>query len=389
MNGPMGRYVSEGGLAQPAVLRSHGGRARAVAQGQLEIDIAVIAAPTADEQGNCNGVIGPNACGPLAYSHADATHARKVIVVTDHLVPYPAMPISIAENYVDFVVEVDSIGDAAGIVSGITQIARTEPALTIARTAADVIWQSGIVRDGFNFQAGAGGVSLATIQFLGQRMEQHRVRSAWVNGGINEHVLQLYRKGLIEKILNCQAFDLPAVHSMRDDDNHLEISMDHYANPHSKGCLCHQLDTVILGATEVDVDFNVNVNTHSDGYLLHAVGGHQDTAAGAKLTVITAPIARKTHPIIIDRVTTVTTPGEVVDVLVTEVGVAVNPRRPDLAERLANGGVRIVPIRKLRDAARKQAGRPNETPRTTDRIIAVLEWRDGTVIDVIRQVDPG
>ena len=59
-------------------------------------------------------------------------------------------------------------------------------------------------------------------------------------------------------------------------------------------------------------------------------GGHSDTAAGAKLTIIVTNLVRGQWPIIRDRVHTATTPGETVDVLVTDQGVTVNPRRSDL-----------------------------------------------------------
>jgi len=391
MTGSIGRFASEGGLSDVAVLRSHGARARAVAMGDLPIDITVIASPCADEQGNATGVRGPNACGPLSFSHADARFAKKVIVVTDHLAPFPATPISISQNHVDYVVPVDSIGDAAGIRSGITELAQSEQRLRIARYAADVFWHSGLIRKGFNFQAGAGGTSLAAVQFVGQIMRDRGIKAAWVNGGIHEHVLDLFHEGLIGSLINCQAFDLPAVESLRDDGAHIETSIDQYANPHNKGCVCHQLDAIFLGATEVDVDFNVNVNTHSDGYLLHAIGGHQDTAAGAKLTIVTAPVSRKTHPIVMDRVTTVTTPGQTVDVVVTDAGIAVNPRprNGELLERLKSADLPLVSIEQLRDESYRRAGCGNPKPNVTDRIVGVLEWRDGTVLDVIRQVQPG
>ncbi|OYT61540.1 citrate lyase subunit alpha, partial [Thermoplasmatales archaeon ex4484_30] len=47
LNGPIGEYVSKHGLKEPVVLRSHGGRARAVRRGDLHIDVAFIAAPIA------------------------------------------------------------------------------------------------------------------------------------------------------------------------------------------------------------------------------------------------------------------------------------------------------------------------------------------------------
>ena len=158
-----------------------------------------------------------------------------------------------------------------------------------------------------------------------------------------------------------------------------------YACPSSRGCVVDRLDAAILGATQVDVDFNVNVNTESDGVLLHGIGGHMDTAAGAGVTVIVTPLLRGRLPMVVDRVLTVTTPGSTVDVIVTERGVAVNPARPDLAEALRKARLPLRDIGDLRDDAYALTGEP-ETPRFGDRIIGVVEYRDGTVIDVIRNI---
>ena len=57
------------------------------------------------------------------------------------------------------------------------------------------------------------------------------------------------------------------------------------------------LDVVILGATEVDTDFNANVNTEADGALLHGTGGHQDTAAGGEAHDNSSAAAPRTHPL--------------------------------------------------------------------------------------------
>jgi len=48
MNGPLGDYCSQGRMRGLGVLRSHGGRWQAVQDGEVKIDIAVIAAPSAD-----------------------------------------------------------------------------------------------------------------------------------------------------------------------------------------------------------------------------------------------------------------------------------------------------------------------------------------------------
>jgi len=145
------------------------------------------------------------------------------------------------------------------------------------------------------------------------------------------------------------------------------------------------LDAAFLGATEVDVDFNVNVNTHSDGQLLHGIGGHQEVAVGASLTLITVPTLRGRLPVIVDKVTTVTTPGEVIDAVVTERGIAVNPRRGDLKERFLAAG---LPVRELVNIKREadRLVRPLRKPIFGDEVIAVIEWQDGSVIDVVRKV---
>ena len=103
MNGPLGRFASQGKMKGVGVLRSHGGRYQAVQDGDVVIDIAVIAAPTADPFGNANGVEGPSACGLLGFALADSQYAGKVIVVTDNLVDFPCIPWQIHGNYVDYV----------------------------------------------------------------------------------------------------------------------------------------------------------------------------------------------------------------------------------------------------------------------------------------------
>ena len=121
MSGPVADAISIGLMDCPVVMQTHGGRARAIECGDLHIDVAFIAAPAADPYGNLNGVEGPSACGPLGYAVADAQYADRVVAITDCLVPYPACPIDIAQDLVDFVVAVDTIGDSQGILSGTTK----------------------------------------------------------------------------------------------------------------------------------------------------------------------------------------------------------------------------------------------------------------------------
>ena len=113
--GPVAEAVSRGVLATPVVMQTHGGRARSIESGELSIDAAFVAAPSADAHGNLSGADGRAACGPLGYAMVDAQHADRVVAITEHVSPYPLCPIDIAQDKVDFVVIVDSIGDPQGI----------------------------------------------------------------------------------------------------------------------------------------------------------------------------------------------------------------------------------------------------------------------------------
>jgi citrate lyase subunit alpha/citrate CoA-transferase len=386
VNGPIGQLASEGGMSVPVILRSHGGRPRAVTSGEVVIDVAFIAAPTSDKYGNLSGAVGKSACGSLGYAHSDAEYAQCVIAITDNLVPYPAPCIHIPQFFVDFVVVVNSIGDPAGIVSGTTRVTRDPMRLLIADNAAKLIEATPYFKNGISFQTGAGGISLAVAAYVREAMRERGIKGSFGLGGITEFFVDMMKEGLFERLLDVQSFDLAAVRSIGENPNHVEISADWYANPWNAGCAVNMLDTVVLGATEVDRDFNVNVNTEADGALLHGIGGHQDTAAGAQLTIITTPLLRGRIPCAVDSVYTVTTPGEVVDAIVTEFGVAINPRRQDLIDAAKEAGnVPLVTMDELIDKAHGFTGSMSPVE-TEERIIGVIEYRDGTVIDVVKQL---
>ncbi len=385
MNGQVGVACSKGWMKNTAVLRSHGGRYRAIQDGDLHIDIAFIAAPTADPTGNATGVLGKSACGPMCYALPDSLWADQVVLLTDNLVPYPCLPWSIQGGNVDFVLPVETIGDPTQIVSGTTRLTKSPTQLLIAEYTAQFIEDSGIMKEGFSFQAGAGGISLAANVFLAERMRKKGVKASFAHGGANQILVDMLKEGLLGAIIDLQSFDLAAVQSCRDNPRHIESTPHTSYNLHAKGCLANQLDVAILGATEIDLDFNVNVNTHSDGLLLHGIGGHSDAAAGSTCCIITAPSFRKRMPIIREKVTTISTPGEVVDVVVTERGVAINPRRPDLIERLKGSRLPQVTLPQLMQDTHALTGVP-EQPRLGERPVAVIEWRDGTILDAVYQV---
>jgi len=385
LNGPLGAYASRGRMRGMAVLRSHGSRYRAIQDGDIHIDIAVVAAPAADPFGNCSGVRGPAACGPLGFALADAQYADHVIAVTDHLVPFPCVPWDIQGNFVDQVVVLDRVGDPSKIVSGTTEITRSPDRLLIAEYAARFVRDARIMREGFSFQAGAGGTSLAFTIFLGQMMREVGVKAHFIRGGSTRYLVEMLEEGLTDYILDGQSFDLDGVRSLRDNQAHLATSPFTSYNYHGKGNFAALLDCVVLGATEVDVDFNANVVTHSDGMLLHGIGGWQD-ALFSHCTILTVPTFRDRVPVIRERVTTLCGPGELIDVVVTERGIAVNPRRLDLLESLRGSNLPLRTIRELRAEAEAICGGAPANPVVGDRVIGVVTWVDGTLLDSIRQV---
>jgi len=387
MNGAIGAACSRGEIRDVCILRSHGGRQRAIQEGDLRIDAAFIAAPCADSFGNANGLYGTSACGPLGYALPDSEYARKVAVITDGLVPFSCRPWSIRGANVDYVLQVDSIGDSSKIVSGTTKLTKSPTQLLIADLTARFIEAAGIMKEGFSFQAGAGGISLAATVSLAERMRKAGVKAGFAHGGGTKILVDLLKEGLLGSIVDLQSFDLDSVRSCAENPRHIESDPFSSYGPRASGCVANMLDVAILGATEVDLDFNVNVNTHSDGLLLHGIGGHTDAASSAGCTIITAPSFRKRIPIVRERVTTLTCPGEVVDVIVTERGIAVNPRRGDLLEKVAKAGLPLIGLEKLMNDVRAITGVPDE-PHFKDRAVALIEWREGTIIDVVRELVP-
>ncbi len=381
----VGRAISSGIMKNPVQFRTHGGRPSDISLGRTPIDVAFIAAPTADPMGNCSGKYGKSACGSLGYAFADAMYAKKVIVITDNLVPYPMQDYSISEDYVDYVVTVDAIGDPKGIVSGTTRITRDPVGLVMASHAAKVIEASGLLTDGFSFQTGAGGASLAAAKFLKDIMLKKGIQGSFGLGGITGYMVDMLRAGCFRSLMDVQCFDLDAVESLRTDPRHQEISAMQYASPSSRSAVVDSLDVVILGATEIDTDFNVNVHTDSNGYIMGGSGGHSDTAAGAKLSMIIAPMFRARLPIITDRVTCVSTPGKDIDVLVTQGGIAVNPAKVELRDRLVAAGLPVVDIRQLQEKTERITGKPDRLTKG-DRVVAEVIGRNGDLQDCIYNV---
>src|SRR3974390_3095052 len=373
MNGPLGDYCTQGKMRGMGVLRSHGGRWQAIQDGEVHIDIAVIAAPAADCFGNADGSHGKSACGSLGFALADSMYADHVVVVTDNLVPFPCVPWQIQGNNVDYVVEVESIGDPARIVSGTTQITRSPDRLRIAELVARFLREAGIMKNGFSFQAGAGGIALAFVDYLRRMMKEDGVKARFVRGGSTKYLVELLQEGLTDYILDGQTFDLDGVKSMAGDPRHVATSPFTSYNYHGKGNFASLVDATVLGATEVDVNFNGNVVTHSDGRLLHGIGGWQNCLF-AGCTILAVPSFRDRIPVIVDEVTTLTGPGELVDVVATERGIAINPKRQDLLHTVKGKGLPIRPIVEIKAEVERICGGKPAKPHLSDRPVAVVKW---------------
>lgn len=385
ISGPVAEAISRGKCKEICEITTHGGRPRSILEGELEIDVAFIASPAVDRTGSITGSDGPGACGVLGYAVADAKMANRVVAVTDSVMD-SITKLEIDAKYVDFVLEIDSIGDPRGIVSGTTQVTKDPVGLKIAKDCAQLMLHSGLLKNGFSFQTGAGGISLAVADFVKEEMKNRGITASFASGGTTDYLVDMLNEGLIEKLYDVQCFNLEAVESVRTAENHIKIDADRYANINNPDNICDRLDFVILGASEIDTDFNVNVTTGTDGTILGGSGGHADTAAGAKLSIIVSKLVNARVSVLVDAVTTVTTPGETVDVLVTDRGIAVHPRHEELIARLkAETRLEIVPIRELLETARALTGTPDPVARG-ERIVAKSVYRDGTVLDVLRQV---
>lgn len=385
VRGKIGKAISEGKLKGLAIMRSHGGRVRAIVSGERHVDIAFIGAPTCDDYGNCRGIGGKTDCGVLSYSYVDSNHADKVVAITDCLVPFPNYPFHISMTRVDYVCVVDAIGIPEKIATGAAKPTTDQRKLMMAEYCTQVVANTPYFKDGFSYQTGVGGASIASTISLTKIMQERGIKMGFGVGGLTKPMCDLLDNGMVRMLLDTQDFDLDAVKNIKNP-NHHRISAGAYANPFNKGSFVNKLDYVILAALEVDVHFNCNVVVGSDGVITGAQGGHPDTAQGAKCTIVIAPLLQGRIPAICTDVTTVTTPGESIDVVVTDYGVAVNPARPDLLEALKKADcVPLKTIEELRDIAYSIVGEPQRV-QFTDRVVGIIEARDGTIMDVVRQV---
>ena len=379
INGPASKAITDGYLQGEFIMNTHGGRHRSIESGEIKIDVAILGMPTVDKAGNGTGRFGKSACGSIGYAIPDIEYAKTVALVTDNYVDKIDNP-EADGKYTDYVVLVDSIGDSSGIVSGTTKITKDPVGLKIARDTAKLLFELGAIKDGFTMQTGAGGTSLAVASYVKRIMLENNIKGKFATGGITSYFVNMLNEGLLEELWDVQCFDLDAVKSIASNKNHHFMSASLYANPFDPNVIVNKLDFAILGATEIDLDFNVNVTTDSHGNIIGGSGGHSDVANGSFITVIVTNLVKSRMPIIKKHVTTITTPGEDVDVLVTERGIAINPKRTDLLEKLKGTKLNVVPIEELYKLEEKIVGEIKELKHSNE-VCGYVMYRDGTIID--------
>jgi len=378
MNGPIAEHISARGLKGTLTMQTHGGRARSIAEGERVIDVAFIAAPAVDENMNASGVQGKSACGSLGYAIEDSLYAKRKVLVSDHVSPSLKDP-QIDGRTIDDLLVVESLGDAAGIVSGTLKITQDPLGLKIAREALRLLKALDVFQEGVSFQSGAGGISLAITKGFTETLKARNLKASFFSGGITKYHVDALEEDLVDRLYDVQCFDAAAIDSLRKNEKHFAISASDYANPNNPDRVIKDLDVVILGASEIDTDFNVNVTTDSYGTIIGGSGGHADTAEDSKLSVIVSPLLKARTPLIRERVRTITTPGEHIDCLITERGIAINPKRSDLLEKLKDANLPLLTIEELMQKAHAFTGKPK--PSAAGEKIGIVESRHGATLD--------
>lgn len=336
MKGPLADAIAEGALEGYCVLQSHGGRARAIESGDLRIDVAFVGAPVAHVCGDTSGRGGRLACGPLGYPAVDAAYARATVVIADEICLEPLALVDIAGGQVDAVVHFPEPGSPDGISSGSTVPLDTDSARKIGLLSTEIIAAAGLLRQGMSLQSGAGGYSLGAVPIIGAELARRHMRGGFLSGGITGAHAHLLAEDIFGEIYDVQCFDRQAVASSCYHSAHHMMTAAQYASPLHDDAVVNRLDVMLLGAVQVDHAFNVNVTASADGRILGGPGGHPDTAQGAKLTIVTTTLTGGGAPKIVPAVSCRTTDGTDVDVVVTDIGYAVNPARTDLVGLLQN-----------------------------------------------------
>jgi len=397
----MGKYLTAGEFLPWVVTGvGHGNRVRKFHTGEIKVKVAFGPVPVADLWGNANGLLGKGDhwVGPLGLFLADTLWAENTCLMAGEVSEHYVFPRSLSMCDVDYVVKVDNPGDASGVGSGtldIDKIRANKFNSEIAAQVMKVMESAEVIFDGFNFQVGSGA-GLIVLDELHKTLKAKGIKAGFAIGGCSSLHVDMLQDGCIANLLHGQCFEPSerVITSMLHDYNHHEISTGEYDDMANKENAVNMLDVSVLTTLEMDVNFNVN-SICAGGRIVGGIGGAQGVAAGSKMTIMFLPIATgkegKSFPRIVKDVYTVSLPGEVIDVAVTEEYVAFNPKSksPYMAALKKNAkahGLGVVTIEELHDLSVKKAAEMGKTPpllEPTDTPVEVIEWRDGTLLDTL------
>ncbi|MCG8453310.1 MAG: citrate lyase subunit alpha [Spirochaetales bacterium] len=380
---PLAGEILSGKWPGNVIFRSHGGRAGAITTGRTPIHLAFIAASAVDQNGNINGIDGHSRFGSLGYGITDAAHAQYVLAVTDHTAQDRLSRNSISSHQVNGVVQVKSIGNRKLISTGTLRQSRKPLDVYIAQKVIQVLEASGVVQEGFAYQAGSGAISVMTSQFLVSMMKERKIHGSFASGGITSPLVHGIECGVFQELYDVQSFDDIAACSLKNNSNHREMGASEYASPFEQNRISSRLDAMILSGTEIDVEFNLNSLTGTNGRILGALGGGPDTAEDSQLTIVAMPSMRGRIPSINSTVRTICTLGQYVDVLVTERGICVHPQREDIAQKLRDSRITTLSIRDFKEKIHRITGIPETIPRKSS--VAIVEERRGAILDKVHQ----
>jgi citrate lyase subunit alpha / citrate CoA-transferase len=402
--GGLAKAAAAGALLPLRVIGcSHGGRQRDITLGIEPVRLAVFPAPAADIWGNASGVLGKpeERCGPLGLFDADVRYADYSCVCAGTVFERFLTHRSLSMEHVDFVVPFEGVGDAAGIGAGTLDLARIMSGenLEVAERVMALLGAAGLLRNGVAFQSGSGA-SLAILQRLSDHFVAHGLKASFTIGGITQIHVEMLRRGAVELILHGQCFQPTQLvfDSLLNDPGHQEVSTSIYANLACKGTLTPLLDFALLSCAEIDTSFNVNTVTGYDGRYVGGIGGGPNVGR-SKLTIIFTTLAGfskrrgQSYPSIRTRVNTVTMPGELVDVVITEEDAVVNPasRSPyigALADNARTAGIRVISIEELAAKALARAkalGPLMPEPELSGEAVEIVKADDGSILDVVRR----
>lgn len=399
----MGSYMMAGELLPwIGVGFSHGNRVRKLQTGEVNVRVAFGPVSISDRWGNANGLFGKpeHLCGPIGLFDADANYAEYVCLLTGTVSETVVMPTPVSMEQVDFVVKVDDPGLNSGIGSGTLDMKKAISSpfnAAVAENVTKVIKASGVVQNDFSFQVGSGA-GLIILNNIRSILKEEKIRADFSIGGVTSLHVDMLDEGTLNKLMHGQLFE-PSERmfdSLINNPRHHEITTPYYASIANKEAAVNLLDLAVLSALEVDLEFNLNT-VCAGGRIIGGIGGGQDVAAGADLTIIFLPLATgkngKGFPKVVEKVYTRTTPGEVIDAVVTEDYVAVNPhsgsrRKDDVIAQAGKFGANLVSIEELKALSDKKAQEFGTIPQcaeTTDEVLHVIEWRNGTLLDTIKK----